>query len=214
LSARLEHPYSCIISVSAGTFYLSELAEQFAWLSSTLLPSFNPSIVARYPRIDDISVEISRKGQSDTTVAATCKLSSGLGERPKKNKDNGFCWTSLFSNAVLVGGYPILRRSQPKTGLEMSLSVMGYLVRSYQVVRCEEKIFMKGFSSLLIATLATSSAVLWHLFISKQQGERISYFDTRIDNLELPSFEENTLRDLERTRHIVGWCSDVEDLCG
>jgi hypothetical protein len=73
---------------------------------------------------------------------------------------------------------------------------------------------MKGYSSLLVATIATSAMVLWHLFVSEQQEERISYFDTRLDALDLPEFRSSSLRDLERMRHIVGWCSNVEDLCG
>jgi hypothetical protein len=214
LTARLDHPDSCIISVTAGMFYLSELAEQLAWLSATLLPSTSASLIARYPRIDSVSVQVQRGEQLTETVAATCTFEYGVEEMPHKNQDRGFCWTSLFGNAGLVGGYPILRRSQPKTGLEMSLKIMGFLVNSYQLVQCEERIIMKGFSSLLVATVITSTAVLWHTLISEQRGERISYFDTRLDALDLPTSEVGSLRDLETKRHIVGWCYDVEEFCG
>jgi hypothetical protein len=214
LSARVDHLYLCIVSVTAGTFYLSELAEQLAWLSATLLPPTSPSLVTRYPRIDSVSVQVRTGERSTETVEASCTFSCGLGERPKNINDGGFCWKFLFGNAVLVGGYPILRRSQSKTGLEMSLKIMWFLVNSYQLVRCEERIIMKGYSSLLVATMITSTVVLWHSLISEQQGERISYFDTRLDAFDLPTSEVGSLRDLETKRHIVGWCYDVEEFCG
>jgi hypothetical protein len=73
---------------------------------------------------------------------------------------------------------------------------------------------MKGFHRLLVATLTTSSVVLWHLFSSTSSNERISYFDGRLDTLDLTNFQIQSLRTLEKTRHIVGWCVNAENLCG
>lgn len=73
---------------------------------------------------------------------------------------------------------------------------------------------MKGFGSLVIATLVTSSVVVWHLFVSSEPGERISYFDNRHDALKIIETSAPSLRMLENARHIVGWCPNAEDFCG
>jgi hypothetical protein len=73
---------------------------------------------------------------------------------------------------------------------------------------------MKGYTSLLIATLATSSVVVWHLLVSDRSGERISYVDSRLDKLDIRMSENMSLRMLEGARHIVGWCNSATDFCG
>jgi hypothetical protein len=171
-------------------------------------------IIGRYPRIENFVVNSSTKNSYARTISATCKISFELDEGNGVKDNVGFCWGSLFDNAVLVSGYPILQRPQPNTGLEMSLSTMAYLLRSYQIIRYEERVIMKGFHRLLVATLTTSSVVLWHLFSSTSSNERISYFDGRLDTLDLTNFQIQSLRTLEKTRHIVGWCVNAENLCG
>lgn len=73
---------------------------------------------------------------------------------------------------------------------------------------------MKGFNSLLIATLATSGLVLWHLLVSNDHDERISYYDSRLDSMDLEINPAHPLRSLETARHIVGWCANADELCG
>jgi hypothetical protein len=52
------------------------------------------------------------------------------------------------------------------------------------------------------------------LYNSKRLSERISYYDDRLDTLNLTHVKEKSLRDLEKGRHYVGWCPDVDDFCG
>jgi hypothetical protein len=215
LTARLHSSDSCIISVTAGTYYVSEVAEQLAWLAATLQPSESAErIVARRPHLKDVRMSTAMEASSTINASVICQFGFETENMSSKKQENGACWTSLFGNAVLVRGYPILRRLQPKTGLELSLRIMAYLVRSFQVVQYEDRIVMKGFSSLLVATLATTGVVLWHLYGSKSPSERISYYDDRLDTLNLTFIKEKSLRDLERGPHYVGWCPDVDDLCG
>jgi hypothetical protein len=128
-----------------------------------------------------------------TNISVICEFAFDTESVASKDQGNGACWTSLFGNAVLVGGFPILQRLQPKTGLELSLGTLAYLVRSFQVVKYDERIVMKGFNSLLIATLVTSGVVLWHLYSSKRPIERISYYDDRLDTLNLTHNKEKSL---------------------
>ena len=217
LAGRTLTPTSCIVTVVAGAQHISEVAEQLAWLNATLLSSeHTDSLVSRHPTVASFSLESSTHDSSSATVTGTCKFSftEEDSKTAKTRDERGHCWTSLFGNAVLVSGYPILRRSQPQTGIEISLGLMSYLVRSQQLVSYRDRFAMKGFSSLLIATLVTSGLVLWHLLVSNDPDERISYYDDRLDSMELANLPEEGLHGLETSRHIVGWCANAEELCG
>ena len=132
------------------------------------------------------------------------------GETPVR----GACWSSLFCNPLLVVGYPILRREQADTGLEMSLGTMANLVRTRQVVKWGDRIIMKGFSTLLVATVASKGLIIWHLLCSESLDDRISYCDSRIEILDTENIKTLSLRSIEGSRHIVGWCANATDFCG
>lgn len=67
---------------------------------------------------------------------------------------------------------------------------------------------------LAVATLAAADIIVWHLLISSEADERISYADPRLDELDSGNLEGISLRMLETKRHVVGWCAAATDLCG
>jgi hypothetical protein len=195
---------------------VSEIAEQIGWLASALRSSpISQGVVACYPRVEDLNVRTEDEGTPTAMVAGSCRIVFDFQEKTEIcDAIGGFCWGPLFCNPILVSGYPIPRRPEPNTGLEMSLGTMAYLIRSQQVVQWGERIIMKGFSSLLVATLATTSVIVWHLLVNRRSGERISYIDPRLDTLDIRTPKGLSLRILERSRHIVGWCASANDFCG
>jgi hypothetical protein len=75
LTARLHSPDSCIISVTAGIYYVSEVAEQLAWLAATVQPSRREErIVARYPRIKDVRMSSATEESSAAIASALCEF--------------------------------------------------------------------------------------------------------------------------------------------
>jgi hypothetical protein len=60
------------------------------------------------------------------------------------------CWHNLLRNPVLVKGYPILRRSEPNTGLEIPLNIMAALARALRATTFNKRLFVKGFCTMLI----------------------------------------------------------------
>lgn len=52
---------------------------------------------------------------------------------------NGQCWHDIFKNPVIVRGYPIPRRLEWNTGLEISLNIMAGLAQTQRVNRFKEK---------------------------------------------------------------------------
>lgn len=215
LTACVQSPSVCCISVTGSLYFVSEISEQIGWLASVLQSSSDHHCpVACTPSVNDLRVHIQDEGSHGPMVVGSCYLSLNLETADISELSPGFCWGRLFCDPVLVRGYPILRRTQPNTGLEMSLANMAAIIGSQQVVQWNERIIIKGFNMLMIATLVTADIIVWHLLVSEQPEERISYIDPRLDALHSEAAKGTSLRMLEERRHVVGWCSEVTDLCG
>lgn len=125
----------------------------------------------------------------------------------------GFCWSGLFRNPVLVAGYPIPHRDKAGTGLEVSLSFISLLMQSKEVFRLNDSIVIKGFCCLLVAVEAAKDVILWHL-LHNPSGDRISFYDPRLESTSKVVPHDLTLKDMGTRRHIVGWCDDVMEYTG
>jgi len=195
---------------------VSEIAEQLGWLAATMRSSpVSQGMVTGRPRVEDLNVRTDHEGAPTAMVEGSCRIVFYFQEAAEIcNSVDGFCWGPLFNSPILVVGYPIPRRPEPNTGLEMSLNTMAYLVRSQQVVQWGTRVIMKGFSSLLVATMASSSIIVWHLLKSRISGERVSYIDSRLEELDIRTSQDVSLRMIEGARHIVGWCASATDFCG
>ncbi|RDW90034.1 uncharacterized protein DSM5745_01809 [Aspergillus mulundensis] len=214
--AQIQPTGTCCVSVIGSPYFVAELGEQIGWLASALqVPQgYMQGVVACSPDITDLVVSEDNRDHSVVAVGS-CRLVLGFMEKPKiQSAAHGFCWGPLFSNQTLVSGYPILQRQAANTGLEMSLNLMTALIRTKQVVQWGERVIMKGFSWLAIATFCTSGTTLWHLLTSASAHERISYIDPRLDTMGIQESEKTLLRSLEGSRHIVGWCSNAIEYCG
>ncbi|KAF2820292.1 hypothetical protein CC86DRAFT_119277 [Ophiobolus disseminans] len=214
-SARFMPLGYCSISVTGGPYLLSEVAEQIAWLTVTmrLLPQ-DEAILEIRPRMESLSVS-SAPNERYKAVIGTCQISYDLRHDTEPSvHTNGSCWTPLFAKAVLVCGYPIPKRPVALAGLETSLDIMASIIRTNQVARLEDRVIMKGFNTLLVATEVQSDFIMWHALVSRTADERISFFDPRIEELKIRPESMPLLRALENTRHIIGWCSQVTDFCG
>jgi hypothetical protein len=204
------------ISVTGRPHFISEVAEQIAWLAATLrLSSQKDKLMGLRPRVSSLHMNRPNDGSLNEIPRGSCRFYFDIEDSTAAlNSVNGCCWARLFSNPILVCGYPISHRSTPNTGLEISLKAMASLVRSTQVVRYEDRLVLKGFNSLLVATVIESSVILWHALTSSKTDDRISYFDPRIDQLIFNRKDVPSLRGLENARHIIGWCSEATDFCG
>jgi hypothetical protein len=114
----------------------------------------------------------------------------------------------LFRNPVVVKGYPIPRRIDWNTGLEIPLNILVGLARSTCVDGFNNKTYIKGFSTLLVASKQSNETIYWHL-IFNEDGSQV-YFS---DDL-LPPQQETQFSDVMRSpRHIVGQCFDASPHC-
>lgn len=80
---------------------------------------------------------------------------------------------------------------------------------SYHEIR--ERLFLKGFNSLLVLASKEGFICNWH-YLFNEDGSRIRYTDSRVwEFMPLGAEDINTYESWIGTmRHSVGWCSDVQ----
>lgn len=84
----------------------------------------------------------------------------------------------------------------------MPLNIIARLAGAERANEFDSRVFIKGFSAMLIATKITKDLLIWH-YLYNRTGERISYLDNPLqisDDISLPQ--------LDSVRHVVGWCSN------
>ncbi|KAF5979301.1 hypothetical protein FCOIX_5357 [Fusarium coicis] len=204
------------ISAKGGYYAVSEVGEQLALLASVFREhSRVGGFISIMPHVDNFSTKPYKNSSgSITSVMGECTFSFSIFSETPYKPNQGFCWERLFSSLNIVRGYPILRRSVPNPGLEVSLRYAASIVGSSEVVQWGSRLVIKGFNMMMIATQATADVVVWHLLVSRKPEERISYVDPRLDHIDIKSSEEISLRHIEGKSHIIGWCTKATDLCG
>ncbi|RAQ50712.1 hypothetical protein AFGD_002709 [Aspergillus flavus] len=194
---------------------IAEIGEQLAWLGSALRSSpYDTRISYCTPFISSASVEDTSgpTSQAPPITRISCGIDFKLNDQEQANPplSVGQCWHHLFRNPIVVTGFPIPYRSRQGTGLEVPLNILAGAVHASRVDAFRDKLFIKGFSNLLIPTehIRDQNQILWHLRYNVR-GDRISY----LDGIE-SHVGHITLTDLESSRHILGWCSDARCYAG
>lgn len=192
---------------------VAEIGEQLAWLGAALRSSsYELGVAYCTPFIIDIHVDniLHLVPGMLSESHMLCKIGFTVQEREEEHpgSSKGQCWHSMFRNPVVVKGYPIPRRSEPNTGLEIPLNMMAGLGRTQRINTFKGKLFIKGFSTMLVPTKHSGGLLIWHLLYNKD-GNRISYLediDSHIGNI--------STSDLETARHILGWSSEIKYCAG
>ncbi|KAJ4183440.1 hypothetical protein NW759_017083 [Fusarium solani] len=183
---------------------IATVAEQIIWLGASLRQSCSESGLATCRPL----IQISRPTAAGAPT--NCRIEFSVEEHATGSQESGAgqCWHQIFQNPVVVGGYPIPRRSQYGSGLEIPLNVMAGLTGCPRINQYMGRHFLKGFSTALVPTEKTKDAVLWHLYYT-EDGSRLPYPDMEpMDNANIG------LGELTQARHIVGWCSKAQFFAG
>lgn len=189
---------------------IAEIGEQLGWLSSSL-SSFRHAFGVSHcePRINVANSVKHPLPNNSSGSDIVCEFDFSLTEiDTRQETSNGQCWHPIFRNPVVVSGYPIARRVDSNTGLEISLHTMAKLVGTDRINIFDGKVYIKSFSAMLVPTRYTGELLIWHFLYSKD-GSRISYLDCT-----MPHAENIKISDLETTRHIIGWCSEAKYCAG
>jgi len=201
-----------MVEVFGTEYSVAEIGEQFAWLGAALRSSpYDLGIACCIPYISNIRTDFTSRPLfgSHSRHAILCNIDFTKAEIDQHlESSNGQCWHSMFRNPVIVAGYPIPRRSEPNTGLEIPLDIMAALVRTRRANVFSGKLFIKGFSAMLIPTRRSGDMLIWHYLYNKD-GKYLSYQNTIVPHAESVSFFH-----LRKPRHFVGWCSDAKLTAG
>ncbi len=215
-------------TVVGSVYSIAEIGEVLAWIGVALGSSKVDGIVARlYP---SCTLSNGQPSRETLTVLISNTRGSSIGAEPIPDSTSkvstlpGRCWKGIFGNPVLVAGYRIPRRDDPNTGMEVSLDLMAQLVGARKISIFGGKILIKGYSAILVPTRKRGGYVFWHMISndgSESSGNSddsdcgyISYSDNSVKTL-LQQYPENLIiHDLETSRHILGWCSNVDNLAG
>lgn len=211
LTAWMERSYF-MLQARGNVDSVIEAGEQLAWLGAALLSSpFEYGVASSKPEIDRIvhyntpNPPSGPAFESDLFVWIDINVSA---EYDSGNLGDGRCWQNLFKNPVLVNGYPIRRRPKPDTGLEIPLSMMTRLAQTRFADTFGNKLFIKGFSTMLVPTKQVGNLLIWHLIYNKERN-RISYLDNTV-----PHADNVGVSDVLKARHVLGWCSEVRYYAG
>ncbi|KAF3182049.1 hypothetical protein TWF225_006544 [Orbilia oligospora] len=191
---------------------VAEVGEQLGWLGAAFYSStWDAGLTSIIPIINEINPrDISKSTPGPPHCPELiCDIDFIVQERaayPVSSTNpissNGQCWHKMFRNPVVVEGYPILRRPRVESGigLEIRLNMMAGLVQTKRVNIFDGKIFIKGYSAMLVPIKKDGDMLIWH-FLYSDTGERISYLDKTFhaEDISIPA--------LETARHVVGWCS-------
>lgn len=204
------------LTAVGDAFSVADVGEQLAWVAAALRSSPYDQGAYCTAQITEFAPTDRSEARGSNVKSLICRMGFILEEADATGlSDTGNCWWGMFRNPVIVKDYPIPRRSQPGTGVEVSLDVLATLMNSRRVVEFSGVTFVKGFSAMLIAVGVVGNVILWHLLFNAD-GRYISYEDPRVPR---PSKTQKLteglgIAALEGSRHIVGWCDKVKNNAG
>ena len=210
----------CLDIIADGTIYLlTELGEQLAWLSAALHPSPpgsgvvyckpSSSVLTNQQKINPTR-EQDQEGQPDCIV----QIGFHFEATQDDSEANGSCWQHLFRQAVVVKGYPILKRPAPDTGLEVPLEIVGSVAGSQGITVFSNSLIIRALGMIMVHTGQFGGVVLWHVVSSKVwENDQLPGHYMGIDLERNVGDGRFQLRSLFALRHIIG-CESAEKLRG
>ncbi|KAI1044531.1 hypothetical protein LB505_011047 [Fusarium chuoi] len=203
--------YALIAEINGVAATIAEIGEQLAWLGVAFRERVEEDgIIGCTPDINIIPKDSpSSQSHSQPPHDVAFRIRFHVETLEGYQDTNGQCWQSLFKSPTLVKGYPIPRRNEWNVGLEASLDIMAGLAKTDEIHAFSDRLYIKGYSTMLVPTRRCSDIQYWHL-IHRTDGGRLSHFP---DDMTEERYV-GSMKDLEHFRHILGWCSEVESYFG
>lgn len=202
----------CTVTEVAGPFdIVAEIGEQLSWLGAALRSSHTKNSIAYCT--PSISV---RPNDGVSSETAEYRITFSVEDIDETELGNGgTCWRGLFRNPVIVRGFPIRSRVDENAGADIPLNIMAGLSEATHATVFNEKIFIKGFSTMFVATKLSSkgNTVSWHC-LWNEDGSRIPYTAEALSSIECVSPKLLDHSSLLRMTHVVGWCSNAKKSAG
>lgn len=191
---------------------IAEIGEQLAWLGAAMkTPPEQSGFFCCTPTISILqnNFPLSRSQAQPRSTGVAFKIELDMEKTPVMLDTNGQCWQAVFKAPVIVRGYPIPQRTEWNTGLEIPLDIMARLAQALELQQFNDKVCLKGFSTMLVPVRRSGDILFWHL-LYKRDGSRISYLENDLDQEQ----KVTRLDILEGNRHVLGWCSRAKLVIG
>ncbi|KAJ8116705.1 hypothetical protein OPT61_g1930 [Boeremia exigua] len=196
LQARIKGSRLIVHAVGSSES-LVETGQQLAWLGAALQPSPVKNGIAHcVPHVQEcrpahagLSIEPSEQRYQDGVF---CQLDFEVTVRESsttRSEQSGLCWHDMFTNPILVSGFPIPSKPKSSLGLELPFDLLAGIVGASQAMGVQA---MERLDGLL----------LWHFSFNKE-GKRFSYLDVPLKNAC-----DINVHQLNDVRHVVGWLRD------
>lgn len=188
-----------------------EIGEQLMWINCALRSSDFTQVGTCEPSFGKVLIT----DRSSSCVSMSIELMATPKPARLGESGSGACWQELFRNPLVVEGYPVAPRcSGPALGLQLSLSTLMALAMGSRLVSYMGKLFIKTFSTLLVAVKLVDNVILWHA-VSNKDGSYIYYHDKRasMHSIEVTSSLLQEV-DIVELKHVVGWTSTADNLAG
>lgn len=230
MKIREENRFKLYLMVIGTSDVAAEIAEQLSWLSAALgtfpetktVVSSTPSIHHTIGSIDPRASFPGKVGWGEYrdygSIEADYSFRAGRGsyhfriEVLIQDVDlilaPGLCWSQMIRQSNIVRGFPIRRRQQSGIGLEIPLEIAAELVGTKYVNTFAGQSFVKAYSAMLLPTIQYGDLLVWHLSVSSTE-QHLSYH-----NHGDISMQKIKIQDIERLRHIIGWCSSALNYAG
>jgi hypothetical protein len=202
------------IKASGTAQSLSELGEQFAWLTS-VRSSMTPSPPLPQGKYR-CYVPMIKSEYNSGKYEKICRINAEHSVRSLEEvHDRGECWMNFFGNRALILGYPTPRRPDRIPGLEMALSTISRLLNTQYVTTLGDSIFVAGLSAMLVLQNQYELDRInhWHL-VHDLSGTTSGYDLAQSHACRFGDVSSIMEAGFQNSRQIIGWCSRVYDESG
>ncbi|KAI0402153.1 hypothetical protein F4802DRAFT_386216 [Xylaria palmicola] len=201
------------VAVAGCIDSIAEVGEQLAWIGTvwnSLSGSVTPGCLAakkplwnRLPT-SPLPTASAARGSAGFVLELSCS-SRQLSFEPSLDNASGKgkYWTTRFEQLTLLKGFPIPRRPERGTGIEISLPIIAEIADSQKLSFFSGKPLIKGLSTAIIPTRHCDEFIHWHM-IYTEDGDHLHYNDPRVRRILHQCPEGLKANDIESARHILG----------
>lgn len=182
------------------------MGQQLAWLAAACQTT-NHGMV--YSRVNLVPIKSEGYDAQHSIPAFRIRV---LIEAPS-DVEEAKCWGSLMGQSVLVAGFPIPPRPPSMIGLESKLEILAGLIGIQIAVTYKGGYVLKGRFHALAPLLLDGDMVQWHLVTTWPRPLQWVDIDKQCPK-RLLGTHPDILSTFLKTRAMLGWCGEVENLLG
>lgn len=199
-----------LVTATGPAYFVADCGEQLAWIGSALLCSTQTLGSHCLPLITNFEVDA-------TPVAPPCivyKVYCNINFRFTKpeNSDELLLGTQsvgrkLLRESTLILGFPILRRPEGYSGLELSFNTLLSFLQAPRAELSPNQVSIKGLKNTLMLIKYTKDMFLWKL--DHSSADFSSCCAERCFNVDVEEGRGSLdYHALETGRHIISQCTD------